>query len=229
MIRTMPRHDGVDAPGNRAEAFFDDLWRQGDPWGFETSDYDQASYRHQVRLLSDRRYARALEIGCGAGAFTRHLAPLVDRLLAIDVAPAAIHAARQALIGAGAVDFRVANIMESEPEPEAAWDLVVLGETIYYLGWLYPFFDVYWLAHRLLDATRPGGRLIMTNTSGGSENYLQRPALIRTYRDLFINVGYELSRDEVFTARKNGTDFVATITVFAAPRSDTSGAPGGAA
>ena len=74
---------------DRARTFFDDLWKEGDPWGFETSHYDHESYAIQLALVSDRRYASALEIGCGSGTFSRRLAPVTDRLLSIDVAPAA--------------------------------------------------------------------------------------------------------------------------------------------
>ena len=35
------------------------------------------------------------------------------------------------------IDFRVANIMQYNPRAEGPWDLVVMTETIYCLGWLY--------------------------------------------------------------------------------------------
>jgi len=50
------------------------MWRQGNPSSHETSEYDQASYDRQLDLLRDRRYARALELGCGSGSFTHRLA-----------------------------------------------------------------------------------------------------------------------------------------------------------
>jgi hypothetical protein len=58
----------------KAKRFFDDLWAQGDPWSFESSAFEQKKYDRQFEMIADRRYGRALEIGCGAGVFTRRLA-----------------------------------------------------------------------------------------------------------------------------------------------------------
>ena len=40
-----------------------------------------------------------------------------------------------------------------------------MNETVYYIGSLYSFFDVSWLAHRLFTVTAGGGRFLMA--SGG--------------------------------------------------------------
>ena len=201
----------------RSREFFDDLWREGDPWSFESAEFDRGKYDRQIELVADRRYGRALEIGCGAGAFTRKLAAVADAVVAIDVAPAAIARARDA-VPAGSVEFMVANAMEFDPAAQGPWDLIVLSETVYYLGWLYPFFDVAWLARRLFDATVPGGRLVMSNTCGELRDYLLRPWVIRTYRDLFVNVGYQVEYEERFHGQKNGIELEALTTVYAKPR-----------
>ena len=72
-------------------------------------------------------------------------------------------------------------------------------------GWLYSLFDVAWLACQLLNATRAGGRLLMANTCGGVEDYLLRPWIIRTYRDLFLNVGYHREVEEIFMAQRTAS------------------------
>jgi hypothetical protein len=41
------------------------------------------------------------------------------------------------------------------------------------------------------------------------------PWLIRTYRDLFRNVGYQLEAEEIFQGTKNGVDFEVLISLFA--------------
>jgi len=168
-------------------------------------------------LVRDRRYARALEIGCGAGAFTRSLAGCADRVLAIDISPTAIARAQAMAANSPGIDFQVGNIMERDLQAEGPWDLVVMSETIYYLGWLYPFFDVGWLALQLLAATREGGRLLVANTCGGVEDYLLRPWIIRSYRDLFLNVGYGLEAEEIFRGAKNGAEIEVLISLFSKP------------
>ena len=204
------------SPAVRARAFFDDLWKTGDYWDLEGSPFERDKYACQLALIRDRRYPRVLEIGCGAGVFTEQLATLADHVVAIDVSEAAIARARSRAANP-AVDFRVANVMDWDPATDGPWDLVVLSETIYYLGWLYPFFDVAWLASQLEGATRPGGRLLMANTCGGLKDYLLKPWLIRTYRDLFVNVGYQREAEEMFRGQKDGCNLDVLVTLLTKP------------
>jgi SAM-dependent methyltransferase len=196
----------------KAEAFFEDLWKRGDPWRLETSEFERAKYECEIAALRDRRYPRVLEIGCGAGCFTRALALIADQIIALDISPAAIGRARA--LGLSSVDFRVGNIMEYDPRAEGPWDLIVISETIYYLGWLYSFFDVAWLAAELFAATRSNGQVLMANTRGGVEDYLLRPWIIRTYHDLFVNVGYRLESEQDFRGTKDGSTLEVVISLF---------------
>ena len=209
--------DRADAD-RRAAAYFSELWRVGDPWDLETSPFEQAKYDAQLALIDAgaRRYGRALEIGCAAGAFTRRLAERCDSVVALDIAEPAIALAR-ARTRTTNIDYRVGNIMQWDAELDGHWDLVVLAETVCYLGWLYPFFDVAWLAHRLHEGTRPGGRLLLANTCGGVDDYLLRPWIIRTYHDLFRNAGFAVQHDTVFRGVKNGADIEALITLAERP------------
>jgi SAM-dependent methyltransferase len=208
----MSEHDVIH---RKAEAFFEELWQRGDPWKFDTSEFERAKYESEIAALRGRHYPRVLEIGCGAGCFTRSLAHVADQIVALDISPAAI--ARARAIGLNSVDFRVANIMDYHPRAEGPWDLVVMNETIYYLGWLYSFFDVAWLAAELFAATRDSGQLLMANTCGGVEDYLLLPWIIRTYHDLFVNVGYRVDSEEIFRGTKDGAEIEVIISVFGKP------------
>lgn len=191
--------------------FFEDLWRQGDYWQLESSPFDRLRYDRQLELIGDRRYARALEIGCGAGAFTRELATLADEVIAIDISETAIERARAS--GAPSnVTFRAADVMELGWDREGTFDLAVITETIYYMGWQHTFFDVGWFAIALHTATRPGGRLLSANTL--MENGLLDPRLVRTYRDLFVEVGYELEREETLQGEKDTTPLEVLLSLF---------------
>ena len=209
--------DRADAD-RRAAAYFSELWRGGDPWDLETSPFEQAKYDAQLALIDAgaRRYGRALEIGCAAGAFTRRLAERCDSVVALDIAEPAIALAR-ARTRTTNIDYRVGNIMQWDAELDGHWDLVVLAETVCYLGWLYPFFDVAWLAHRLHEGARPGGRLLLANTCGGVDDYLLRPWIIRTYHDLFRNAGFAVQHDTVFRGVKNGAGIEVLITLAERP------------
>ncbi|OGP73012.1 MAG: hypothetical protein A2W09_07415 [Deltaproteobacteria bacterium RBG_16_50_11] len=201
--------------GEKARDFFEDLWKRGDPWSLESSPFEQAKYAHQLALLHDRRYSRALEIGCGSGQFTRILSQAVDRMTALDISQTAIDCARGLGIESETAAFVVANIMEYDLRAEGPWDLIVMSETIYYLGWLYSFFDVSWLAAELFAVTTESGRLLMANTFGVADDYLVRPWIIRTYRDLFLNAGFQAETEEVFKGTKNGVEIEVLISLLA--------------
>jgi SAM-dependent methyltransferase len=191
-------------PGHeKARAFFEEIWQSPDHWEFDTSPFEQARARHLVEQLGSRRYGNALELGCGSGSFTRELAAIADRVLAVDISETAIERARARKLDPNGVQFRIENIIELDPHQDGPWDLIVLSETIYYLGWLYSFFEVAWLASQLYAATREGGALLLSNTETGVEDELLRPWIIRTYRDLFRNVGYSVSHETIFHGTKN--------------------------
>lgn len=206
--------------GQKAQQWCDELWQRGDPWSFETSDYEQARCERLLALLSGRRYHRALEIGCGSGYFTQFLAGIVESIVAFDIAPSAIARARALRADLpAAVEFRVANAMDYEWRADGPWDLVVCSDTIHYLGWLYPFFDVAWFTAELFAATRSGGCLLLSNSMVEieTEDKLLRPYFARTYRDLCRNVGYRLESEEVFRGTKNGVDFEILMSRFMKP------------
>jgi predicted TPR repeat methyltransferase len=202
------------AISQKARGFFEDLWRNGDYWDFQGSDYEHMRCQHLLRMLDGNHYHSLLEIGCGAGVLTRMLAPFADQILALDISQTAIERAQSTAIGPAAIDFRVANIMDDSSSIKGPWDLIVFSDTLYYLGWLYPFFDVAWLAVRLFEATKPGGHLLLANSMAEGEDWLLRPWLTRTYRDLFVNVGYAIAREEVFNGVKKGMDFAVLMTLF---------------
>jgi SAM-dependent methyltransferase len=205
-----------DEAGRKAFEFSENLWKRGDFWEFETSEYERLRFARTLEVLSDRRYPRALELGCGAGAFTRRLAGLVDHLVAYDISPSAIEQARSATDPGRAIDFRAGNAMDYAWKADGPWDLIVMNDTICYLGWLYSFFDIAWFASEILEATRPGGRFLMANTMDRhGYDKLLLPHITRSYRDLVLNAGFTLDREETVEGTKNGVEFATLISLFA--------------
>jgi SAM-dependent methyltransferase len=189
---------------------FEELWRR-DHWRHAESELDLASYARQLELVADRRYGRALELGSGAGIFTRLLAALADEVVGVDVAPSAIERAR-----AGAptnVHFRLADVREFDPVVEGPWDLAVMSETIYCLGCEWTLFELGWLASRLYESLRPSGRFLMANTYGREQDHVMRPWFINTYQDLFRNVGFTLAHEEVLRGVKDAVAFDVLLTL----------------
>jgi predicted TPR repeat methyltransferase len=143
--------------------FFDDLYaRDPDPWGFETSTYEAQKYDATIAALDGRTFASALEIGCSIGVLTAQLAPHCERLLAVDVAEAALAQARERVPG---VTFTRREIPEDFPE--GPFDLIVASEVLYYLD--VPAFEA------TLDAIRrtlaPGGALLAVHWRPLAERY----------------------------------------------------------
>jgi SAM-dependent methyltransferase len=203
-----------DIIGKQVRDFCEDLWQQGDPWDFEHSEYEKARCEHLITMLESRQYGRVFEIGCGAGYFTRLVAPRADYILATDIARTAIERARTLTAGLPQIDFRVANVMDYGWQMDGSWDLVIFNDAICYLGWLYPFFDVAWLAAQLFAATQYGGRLLMANTMHEGPDKLLLPYITRTYRDLFLNVGYRVENEEIFRGVKNGVEYEILMSLF---------------
>ena len=99
--------------------------------------------------------AAVLEIGCGTGQLTRRLASSRLRLMAIDIGPSMVAAARQRLSGAD-VSFEVTSF-ENLAAADASFDLVVSAAAFH---WIDPEVAFSKTA-RLL---RPGGWLALLGT-----------------------------------------------------------------
>ena len=111
--------------------YFEGLYAEsGDPWGFETSEYERNKYGRTLEVLGERRFHRALEAGASIGVFTEMLADRCDELLAVDVSERAVDAARKRLSGRRHV--RVERRTLPEEMPDGPFDLIVASEVLYY-------------------------------------------------------------------------------------------------
>ena len=212
----MPDRNSID---EEMRSHYESVWIRGDAWELESCPYEQGRYARQLSILQGERSRRALEIGCGSGCFTRLLLEVADEITALDIAAAAIDRARAQIPpgAAVAVRFEVANIMEYDLTAHGPWDLVVLSETIYSLGWLYPMFDIAQVALAILQSMSEGGRLLLANTYGSEKDWLLQPSLINTYRDLFRNVGFNIDQECIFEGEKHGQRFRVLMSLFRAP------------
>src|SRR4030095_2967130 len=168
----------------QAQGFFEELWQRGDHWEFDSSTFEQERYARLMALLAGRRYAHVL-----------------PRAVALGTGPAT-------------VDFRQANIMEYDLHAEGPWDLVVISDTMCYLGWLYSFFDVSWFASQIFAATRVGAHCLFANCMGEFGDMLMLPWLTRTYQSLLRNVGYHLEVEEIFRGTKYGVTIEVLMSLF---------------
>lgn len=153
------------ATGSIAPAYFERLYRDSpDPWAFDTSPYEAAKYAATLDALPRGRYARAFEVGCANGALTERLARRCGRVLAVDVAEAALARARARCADLGGVDVRRMAVPAEWPDGDG-FDLVVVSEVGYYLA--RPDLDR--LRSRCAGSTAPGGHLALVHWTGETD------------------------------------------------------------
>jgi trans-aconitate methyltransferase len=131
-----------------------------DPWRFATSDYERDKYAATLAALPAKRFTEGLEVGCSIGILTRQLAARCDRLLALDVAEAALEQARANCPG---VTFERRAIPGGWPP--GRFDLMVFSEVLYYLDAA----GMQDTAARAIAAIQPGGCMLLVHYLGETD------------------------------------------------------------
>ncbi len=102
-----------------------------DPFGFDTSGYERGKFADTLEALQTRHYSSALEVGCSVGTFTEMLAPRCDRLLALDIAEAAVQRTNARCASFPHVRAKRAAIPADLPD--GPFDLIICSDVLYYL------------------------------------------------------------------------------------------------
>ncbi len=139
--------------------------RSGDPWSFETSDYEAAKYRETLNILPRQHYSSALEVGCSIGVLTGRLAERCDTLLGLDVSDKALAAARERLKDQPHVRFRKRQIPQETID--GSFDLIVISEVAYY--WQRQ--DLQRAATMLAEHQPPGSHLVLVHLTEPVPDY----------------------------------------------------------
>ena len=144
--------------GSIPNEYFDRLYADDpDPWRFATSAYEQSKYDDTIAALDGRNFAAGFEVGCSIGILTNRLALHCDRLLAVDVAPAALAAAKQYCADHTNITFERRRIPEQWPA--APFDLIILSEVLYYLEES----DIRLTAALTQESLSPGGTVVLVH------------------------------------------------------------------
>ncbi|WP_045746290.1 class I SAM-dependent methyltransferase [Actinoplanes rectilineatus] len=157
-----------------------------DPWDVATKWHNQRKYAVTLASLPQERYHRCYEPGASIGLFTRELAARCDEVLATDSVEGAV---QQAL--ANTADLpNVRVVCEQVPAamPDGVFDLVVIGDLLYYLS----ADDLETFLTGLLERVETGGDIVALhfrdrgNTSYDGHNVhaavAARPGLERIVR-----------------------------------------------
>lgn len=125
-----------------------------DPWDLATKWHDERKYAVTVASLPRRRYRSCYEPGCSIGLLTRMLAPRCDEVLAVDSVEAAVRQTQEAVREFPHVRVALANLPADLPD--ATFDLIVVGDLLYYLSAA----DLRTVLDGLVERLEPDGDLV---------------------------------------------------------------------
>jgi SAM-dependent methyltransferase len=142
-----------------------------DEWWFRVGRYDRgpewnAEWFKDVAVvetglsafLDSVRPRRVLEFACGTGLFTRHLAPRVPHVTAVDASPEVI-ACNRARVNSQNVDYVLADLFEWRPP--ARYDVVFMSFWLSHVP--LARFDAFWSVVR--QALAPGGHAYVIDSA----------------------------------------------------------------
>lgn len=137
-----------------------------DPWDVATKWHDRRKYAVTVASLPRERYRRAYEPGCSIGLLTRMLAERCDKVVAADSVESAVVRARETV--AGLPNVRVEQAWLPADLPDGTFDLIVIGDLLYYLSAA----DLRATLDGLVERLEPGGDIAAVHfrdrVNGGS-------------------------------------------------------------
>jgi 2-polyprenyl-3-methyl-5-hydroxy-6-metoxy-1,4-benzoquinol methylase len=139
-----------------------------DEWFFRVGRYDRgpehrAEWLHEVALVeaelrSTLESGEVLELACGTGLWTQHLARQHSRVVAVDASPEAI-AINRRRVHSEAVEYVVADLFD--------WEPVDTFDAVFFGFWLSHVpqeqFDAFWA--KVSASLRPHGRVFFVDSA----------------------------------------------------------------
>ncbi len=117
----------------KTQSYFDQIYAQGnDPWGYDQRWYEARKRQICLSVLLQPEYDHALEIGCSNGVFSEALGQRCRQLLCLDGHAQAVALARRRV--AAYSHIKVEQAWVPEALPAQSFDLIVVGEILYYLS-----------------------------------------------------------------------------------------------
>jgi SAM-dependent methyltransferase len=203
-----------------------------DPWDIRASSYEQGKMMQQFVLVNDRTYSRVLDVGCGAGDFTSLLAKISTEVVALERSSGAVRQARKNLKTSPNVSLVSENI-RTYALPASHFDLIVLGEVLYYLSYVSGdrrlgkqsgLNSLLPLIQKLRESLTPGGRILMTNYFSADRGAMTR-ADGADFRRLFEEAGLYVESEYEGAYKKETKHQQFQITLFQKPSLNSTAPP----
>lgn len=164
-----------------------DSWNKifGDP----KVSFNRAPSRLLTVAIADSKPGAAIDLGMGEGRNAIFLAQRGWRVTGVDLSDVAVAQAKKRAAELGVPLEAVVEDLDKYDFGHERWDLI----TLFYMHAWYHLSKLA-SAHRLRDALKPGGMLVIEGFAGGQVGY-QTNELVRAFNDLNI-LRYEDVRDE---------------------------------
>jgi 2-polyprenyl-3-methyl-5-hydroxy-6-metoxy-1,4-benzoquinol methylase len=137
--------------------YFERRFRGGDPWSYESSEYELTKYRRTLDAIEAIGGRSILEIGCAEGVFTKSLAERYASVFAVDICGRALLRAQRRCAELPGVRFERLDIATTPVL--GTYDVVVCAEVLYYLHRR----GLYVARDHLVSALEPRGHLVLVN------------------------------------------------------------------
>jgi SAM-dependent methyltransferase len=158
--------------------------KREDPFSYSTTPYEAARLEAMDKALGSAPLGTVLEVGCAEGHFTEKLCGRAGRVIALDISTVALERARKRAPAA----FLEADLMTWDPGLFAPFDVVVLGDVLYYLDRPGVAEEFAGLFPRVASWLKPGGKLLLAHGYAGDQEFAHR----RHFRELFEAAGLRL-------------------------------------
>ncbi|MCC2673258.1 MAG: hypothetical protein K0R58_205 [Ramlibacter sp.] len=156
------------APRAYVETLFDNYAPHFDAHLVSSLHYDAPPVLVDRLAATGRRFANALDLGCGTGLCGRSLRPIADRLTGVDLSANMLDKAQELGVYD---DLQHGDIVEFMGRATETYDLVVAADVFVYVGALD---DVFAQAAKCMG---PGGRLAFTVEEALGDELELRPSL----------------------------------------------------
>jgi demethylmenaquinone methyltransferase/2-methoxy-6-polyprenyl-1,4-benzoquinol methylase len=165
-----------------------------DEWFFRQGRYDRGETHRQqwfsevseveATLRAAKPSGDILELACGTGLWTQHLAPFTTRLTAVDASPEVI-ALNQQRVGCASVEYIVADLFNWAPNQQ--FDFVFFGFWLSHvpLEQFAPFWQM------VKEALKPNGRVFFVDSLSTQESTARNHAALNQqgYSERKLNDG----------------------------------------
>ena len=183
--------------------YYRDRASEYDEWFFRQGRYDRGEAHRQqwfaevaeveVALGAAKPAGDILELACGTGLWTQHLAPLATRLTAVDTSPEAI-SLNQQRVNAASVKYVIADLFNWTPDRQ--FDFIFFG---------------FWLSHVPIErfasfwqmvagALKPNGRVFFVDSLSTQDSTARNHATLNQqgYSERKLNDGRTYNVVKIF-------------------------------